>query len=105
MRLCPYGLPAISHIQPHVFRAMLRRDGAELQAIAHHQPDGALSVPQTAKDNRSIGQGVSGTLNLELILSIGVQPVGQDDPKDIDHLTVTAGLAFEPTTHAPYGNG
>ena len=35
----------------------------------------------------------------------GVQPVGQDGPKDIDHLTVTAGLAFELSPHASYGNG
>jgi len=35
----------------------------------------------------------------------GVQPVGRDDPKDIDHLTVTTGLAFELFAHTPYSNG
>ena len=35
----------------------------------------------------------------------GFQPIGQNDPKYIDHLTVSAGQAFELFAHAPYGKG
>lgn len=33
------------------------------------------------------------------------QPIGQDGSEDIDHLAVTAGLAFELFAHTPYGKG
>ena len=31
----------------------------------------------------------------------GLQTIGQDSPKDIHHLPVTAGLAFQLALHAP----
>lgn len=35
----------------------------------------------------------------------GLQAVGKNGSEDIDHLAVTAGLAFKLFAHTPYGNG